>query len=63
MSAPKRVNVMRVITYDLEELRKDMGLKLETADEIIEFLEDWVTEDFATAKGLIYQDENGEELA
>lgn len=54
---------MRVITYDLEELRKDMGLKLEAADEIIEFLEDWVTEDFGNTRGLIYQDENGEELA
>ena len=60
--ATGKVNVMRVITYDIDEVRKDMGLKLSTTEEVIDFLEDWVTEDFGTTTGLVYQDENGDDL-
>ena len=62
MMTPSKVNVMRVITYDIDEVRKDMGLKLSTTEEVIDFLEDWVTEDFGTTTGLVYQDENGDDL-
>ena len=62
MMATGKVNVMRVITYDIDEVRKDMGLKLSTTEEVIDFLEDWVTEDFGTTTGLVYQDENGDDL-
>lgn len=67
MSLPKRINVMKVITYDVEGLRgaamKDGGIKLFTSvDDILEYIEEWVEEDFGSLSGLIFQDENGEEL-
>ena len=35
---------------------------ISTTEEVIDFLEDWVTEDFGTTTGLVYQDENGDDL-
>ena len=62
---PKRINVIKVITYDVESIRRDAhnaGLPLDTVDDVLEFIEEWVEEDFGSLSGLIFQDENGEEL-
>ena len=62
MDAPKKLNVTRVLTYDIEELRKaDPDIPLDTVDDVLGYLEDWVTEDFGTLD-VIYTDENGKEL-
>jgi hypothetical protein len=31
-------------------------------DDVLEFIEDWVAEDFGGLSGLVFQDENGNEL-
>lgn len=62
---PKRINVIKVITYDVESIRRDAhnaGLPLDTVDDVMEFIEEWVEDDFGSLSGLIFQDENGEEL-
>lgn len=65
MSLPERINVIKVITYDVESIRRadhDAGLPLDTVDDVLEFIEEWVEEDFGSLSGLIFQDENGNEL-
>lgn len=65
MSLPERINVIKVITYDVESIRRDAhnaGMPLDTADDVLEFIEEWVEEDFGSLSGLIFQDENGNEL-
>lgn len=63
---PKRINVMKVVTYDVEAIRRDMhndmGIDLDTVDDVMEYIEDWVADDFGGLSGLIFQDENGNEL-
>lgn len=65
MSLPKRINVIKVITYDVESIRRDAhnaGLPLDTVDDVMEFIEEWVEDDFGSLSGLMFQDENGAEL-
>ena len=65
MSLPQRINVIKTITYDVGAIRRDAresGLELDTADDVLEFIEEWVDEDFGGLSGLVFQDENGEEL-
>lgn len=65
MALPERINVIKVITYDIESIRRDAhnaGLPLDTVDDVLEFIEEWVEEDFGSLSGLIFQDENGNEL-
>jgi len=63
---PERINVMKVLTYDVEAIRReasnDLGIDLDTVDDLMEFIEDWVAEDFGSLSGLVFQDENGSEL-
>ena len=63
---PKRINVIKVVTYDVEAIRRDMhndmGIDLDTVDDVMEFIEEWVAEDFGGLSNLIFQDENGNEL-
>jgi hypothetical protein len=70
---PERINVMKVVTYDLQKISDDMfeatGLRPESAAEAVDWIEDWIKEDFGCGYGhevalrdLIFQDENGEEL-
>ena len=63
---PKRINVMKVVTYDVEsiawDLKKDMGIDLNTVDDVLEYIEEWVAEDFGSLTGLSFQDEDGNEL-
>jgi hypothetical protein len=66
MSLPQRINVIKTITYDVGPLRRevmnDLGIKLNTVDDILEYIEEWVDEDFGGLSGLVFQDENGQEL-
>ena len=64
---PERINVIKTVTYDVPSILDDikkMGVDFEinTVDDVMEFIEDWVAEDFGSLSGLIFQDENGVEL-
>lgn len=71
---PERINVMKVVTYDFQKISDDMfeatGERPITASEAVDWIEDWVKEDFGCGYGheapalrdLIFQDENGEDL-
>ena len=64
---PERINVIKTVTYDVPSIFDDikkMGVDFEinTVDDVMEFIEDWVAEDFGSLDNLIFQDENGEEL-
>jgi len=66
---PERINVMRVVTYDVSNICKQIHETLEksldeiTIEDCMNWIEDWVNEDFdGYTDELIYQDENGEEL-
>lgn len=64
---PERINAIKAITYyipdvvhSLEELGyADDEINLE---KVMEYIEDWLEEDFSGLQGVIFQDENGEEL-
>ena len=67
MSLPQRINVIKTVTYDvpaiLDDIKKmGMDFDIQTVDDVMEFIEDWVAEDFGSLDSLIFQDENGEEL-
>ena len=66
MSLPDRINVIKTITYNVGQLRHEirnyLGIELATVDDILEYIEEWVEEDFGGLSGLVFQDENGEEL-
>lgn len=66
---PKSINVMKVISYDVQQIVEDfMGqdeLEASAVDmkKIMEYVDELVEEDFDTSKDyLIYQDENGEDI-
>ena len=80
MSLPERINVMKVVTYDVERLVADIRecwAQDERAndevvlEDVLAWISDWVEDDFSCGCGrryadtssLIYQDENGEEIA
>lgn len=67
---PERINVMRVISYDVAEVRDSLaelnGIDPEEVkiSEIVNLIEGWVGEDFAMQEGKeIWQDQDGEELS
>ena len=65
MALPSRINVMKVVSYDVEKLVLEMesqGIEDIDIDKALEYIETWVQEDFSSNDDLIYQDENGEEL-
>jgi len=64
---PTTINVMKVISYDvsgiIEGIKENEPDAQITTESILDYIEDWVWADFGgVTKGLIYQDENGEEL-
>jgi len=72
---PERINVMKVMTYDVEKVVQDIvhsrsvgedGAAPDseeiTLDDVMEWIMDWVEEDFGAIDGLIFQDENGQEI-
>lgn len=65
---PERINVMKVISYDVQQICEDIHAAHEkpfdeiTIEDCLDYIEDWVIDDFGDAYGVIYQDENGNEL-
>jgi len=63
---PKRINVIKTVSYDVPRIvndLKEMGREEEiTIQVILDYIQDWVDEDFGKNSELIYQDENGGEL-
>jgi hypothetical protein len=69
---PERINVMKVVTYDVERITAELqeqGRTNVSLPDIMEYIEGWVNEDFGCGFGhennlgdLIFQDENGEDL-
>jgi hypothetical protein len=63
---PKRINVTKVVSYDVDKIVgdiKDMGREEEiTLESILDYIDGWVQEDFGSEHELIFADENGEEL-
>jgi len=66
---PERINVMKVITYDVQDIierltENDETLREVELDEVVEQIRAWVEEDFPGERinDLIIQDENGGEL-
>ena len=70
---PEKINVIRSITYDVSSIvdsLKEMGEEDINIDSVMEYIEDWVSEDMAspisrndiTYLDDTYLDENGVEL-
>ena len=69
---PKRINVMKVISYDVEKVMEQLnndGVSNPSFDDILERVREYTVDDFSCGWGheadpdeLTYQDENGEEL-
>jgi predicted transcriptional regulator len=66
---PERINVMRVISYDVQDIverltENDETLRTVTLEEVMQQVESWVEEDFPAdrIKDLIIQDQDGNEV-
>lgn len=66
---PKRINVMKVISYDVQDIverltENDETLREVELDEVVEQIRAWVEEDFPSERinDLIFQTEDGEDL-
>jgi hypothetical protein len=67
MSLPERINVIKTVTYHVPSIIQDMNQNNaewipQDVDDVLEFIEEWVAEDFGGLSGLVFQDENGSEL-
>lgn len=61
---PERINVMKVISYDVPEIvgsLKESGEEDINLENVLQYLESWIIEDFGDLN-VVIQDENGEEL-
>ena len=66
MSLPERINVIKVVGYNVQQVldyfaEEDSDYK-PSLEDVLSYIEEWVYEDFGSLSGLIYQDENGNEL-
>ena len=66
---PEVINAMKVVSYNVQNIIDslyDMDNELDrdsvTIEDVMEYIEDWVIDDFGDSYGIIYQDENGNEL-
>ena len=65
---PQEINVIKSITYDVIQICEQIHEAYEkpfdeiTIDDCLEWIEDWVGEDFGWGNTLMYQDENGNDL-
>ena len=64
---PTQINVLRAVSYDvsgiIESIKENEPDAEITIESILDYIEDWVEADFGgLTKGLIYQDENGQEI-
>ena len=65
MQLPERINAIKTVTYDVPaivESLEQMGMEDIDLDGVMEYIQEWVFEDFGGDSGIIFQDENGEEL-
>jgi hypothetical protein len=65
MQLPERINAIKTVTYDVPaivESLEQMGMEDIDLEVVMEFIQEWVFEDFGGDSGIIFQDENGEEL-
>ena len=70
MNLPERINVMKVVSYDVPAVCQDIHDFRETPfdeitiEDVLDYIEDWIDQDIKThgIGQLIIQDENGEEL-
>lgn len=57
---------MRVVTYDVEQIVQEIIAwqpeSEPTLKDVMEFIEDWVIEDFGSDNYVTYQDENGNQI-
>ena len=67
---PKRINAVKVVSYDVDRIVVDIremqgdASYAPTIDEVLDWITEWVMDDFdqVDCRGIIFQDENGEEL-
>ena len=65
---PKEINVIKSVTYDVIQICNDIHAAYETPfdditiDDCLEWIEDWVVDDFGWGNQLSYLDENGNHL-
>ena len=62
---PEYINAIKTVTYHVPAIVEslvEMGMEDIDFDVVFEFIQEWVFEDFGGDSGIIYQDENGEEL-
>jgi hypothetical protein len=62
---PERINAIKTVTYDVPaivESLEQMGMEDIDLEVVMEFIQEWVFEDFGGDSGIIFQDENGDEL-
>jgi hypothetical protein len=65
---PERINAIKAITYDTQHYLADVALQNDveedevTTEMLVDWLEDWLYEDFVHIDGVILQDENGDVL-
>jgi len=65
MSLPERINAIKTVTYDVPaivESLEGMGMEDIDLDVVMEYIQEWVFEDLGDSYGIVFQDENGEEL-
>ena len=70
MSLPERINVMKVISYDVQQICENIHIEEEipvdeiTIDDCLAYIQELVDTDFSSnyIGEYIWQDENGEEL-
>jgi hypothetical protein len=65
---PERINVMKVVTYDPRYIAECIaeldGISVDevSIENVLDYVQGWVDEDFGTEHTLIWQDENGNDL-
>ena len=65
MQLPERINAIKTVTYHVPaiiESLEQMGMEDIDLEVVMEFIQEWVFEDFGGDSGIIFQDENGDEL-
>lgn len=62
---PEYINAIKTVTYHVPAIVEslvEMGMEDIDFDVVFEFIQEWVFEDFGGDSGVIFQDENGDEL-
>lgn len=70
MSLPERINAMKVVSYEVQQIVQALMDENEieadevTLEMVMDRVEEWASEDINESRDdrIIYQDENGEEL-